>query len=73
MNWLRQANISLLCFRKNFDTLDSFFPDNLFLSLRQLEDLPADLLIILIVALEIRPNVGDDFRGLVLLYQPDNA
>ena len=73
MNWLRQADIGLLSLRKNFDAFDSFFPDNLLLSLRQFEDLPADLLIILVVALEIRPNVGDDFRGLVLLYQPDNA
>ena len=73
MNWLWQADIGLLSLRKNLDAFDSFFPDNLFLSLRQLKDFPADLLIILIVALEIRPNVGDDFRGLVLLYQPDNA
>lgn len=73
MNWLRQVKISLFSLWKHFDTLDAFFPDNLFLSLRQFKDLPANLLIVLIITLKIWPNIGDNFRGFILLNQAYDA
>lgn len=73
MNWLRQVDISLFSLWKHLNTLNTFFPDDLFLSLGQFKDLPTNLLIILIITLKIWPNIGDHLRGFILLNQPYDA
>ena len=66
MSWYRHANIDLLYFERL--DLKGFFSDDNLLPFIELEYLPANFLIIFIIALQIRTNVSDDLSGFILLY-----
>lgn len=56
-----------------FQTFVALLADDLLLSLSQLEYFPADFFVVLVVALQIRSNVGDDFGGLIFLYEANDS
>ncbi len=63
----RNVEIGTFWLGRKIKAIHSFLPDGLFLTLGQLEHLPAYLLPILIVALEVGADIGDDLSGLVFL------